>query len=496
MFLGWVVSKKIIIINYNKMEFIKKTKIICTLWPTTDSIEKIEDLYKNWANLVRINYSHANYEYFSSIINNVQELNKSGKTNLAIVMDTKWPEIRTKSIDEKIELKKGDIFIFTTVLNEYKIENKEWKKVVVCDYEYIVTDLDSGNIIDIDSWLLKAKVIEKKAWLLICEALNEYKVWSKRHVNLPGIKIKLPGITESDKKDIKFAVEKWTDFIAMSFVRNKDNILELREYLKEINAPKNIQIISKIENQESLDNLEEIIEESDWIMIARWDLWAEIPFETLPIIQKHIWDKCKEAWKLFVVATQMLESMIENPVPTRAEVTDIFNAVTQMADCTMLSGETAAWKYPIEAIKAMKDVIVYTESQMQYTQKHFTKNLWENENKKIMIKNAVITAEELWAKALIIFTQTLNTAKLTSAMRSSKPVFTFTYSEDLAKKTNILFWIKSFVIEETNNKEEIEKALKILKEQKLITIWDEIVTVNWIYIWKERVPSIQVFKVN
>jgi len=255
------------------MKQLKKTKIITTLWPATDSAEKIEDLYNAWANIIRMNYSHSNYEYFWGMLDTVKKLNSEGKTNLGILTDTKWPEIRTKSIDEKIPLQKWEIFIFTTTSNEDNITNDKNRQIIVCDYEYIVTDLDVWHIIDIDTWLLNARVIEKKSGELICEALNSHVIWSKRHVNLPWIKIHLPGITESDKKDIKFAVEKWTDFIALSFVRNKGNIIELREYLEELNAPKGIQIISKIENQESLDNIDEIIEESDGIMIARWDLW-------------------------------------------------------------------------------------------------------------------------------------------------------------------------------------------------------------------------------
>lgn len=478
------------------MDIFKKTKIITTLWPATDSCEKIEELYKHWANIIRINYSHSNYDYFSEIIENVNKLNTEKKTNLAILTDTKGPEIRTKSIDEKIVLEKWDIFIFTTNSNEDNITNPDNKKVIVCDYEYIVTDLEVWHVIDIDTWLLKARVIQKNKWELICEALNYHKIWSKRHVNLPWIKIHLPGITESDKLDIKFAVEKWTDFIAMSFVRNKANILELRDYLKEINAPASIQIISKIENQESLDNLDEIIEESDGIMIARWDLWAEVPFETLPIIQKMIWDKCRESGKFFIVATQMLESMIDNPIPTRAEVTDIFNAVMQKADCTMLSWETAAWKYPIEAVKVMSNVIIYSETQMKYKHKHFIKDLWENEHKKIMIKNAIITAENLNSKAIIIISKSLDTAKLTAALRSNLPVYCFTYSDSLSKKANILFWLKTFVITEKTNKEEVSEAIDLLKNQNYLETWDEVVTVNWIYIWEERVPNIHVFKVH
>ena len=478
------------------MKQLKKTKIITTLWPATDSKEKIEQLYNAWANIIRMNYSHSNYEYFGNLLNIVKDLNKSWKTNLGILTDTKWPEIRTKAIDEKIPLSKWEIFIFTTTANEDNITNEYNRQVLVCDYEYIITDLKVWHIIDIDTWLLNARVIEKKSGELICEALNNHIIWSKRHVNLPWIKIHLPWITESDKKDIKFAVEKWTDFIALSFVRNKWNILELREYLKEINAPENIQIISKIENQESLDNIDEIIEESDGIMIARWDLWAEVPFETLPVIQKMIADKCKQSWTFFIVATQMLESMIDNPIPTRAEVTDVFNAAMQKTDCTMLSWETAAWKYPIEAVSTMKNILKYSETQITYKHDYFSKDLWIHENKKQLIKNAIYTAENINAKAIMIFTNGWFMAKTASAFRPNLPVFTFTYTDSLLKKLAILFWLKTFIIEKKSNDENVENAIKILKEKELVNIWDEIVTVYWIEKNDEIIPSIQIIKIK
>lgn len=474
----------------------KKTKIIVTLWPSTDTEEKIEEMYKAWANVVRLNYSHTNYEYFDKIISKVQKLNNEGKTNFGILTDTKWPEIRTKAIDEKISLEAWELFILTTISNEDDI-TPNGKKVIVCDYEYMVTDLDVWYIVDIDTWLLKALVIKKNPWELICEALNSHIIWSRRHINLPWIKLHLPGITESDKKDLAFAISKWTDFIALSFVRNKANILELKEYLKELDVPQYIQIISKIENQESLDNIDEIIEESDWIMIARWDLWAEIPFETLPIIQREIANKCKVAWKYFIVATQMLESMTENPIPTRAEITDIFNATMQKADCTMLSWETAAWKYPVEAVKSMAKVLKFTESQIIYKHDYFTRNLWIHEDKKQLIKNTIYTAENVWAKNIIVFTKSWFMAKTISAFRPNLHVFAFTYTDGLRKKLTILFWLKTFLIEKKSNEENLETALKILKERELVKIWDKIVTVYWIEKKNnEIIPSIQVIEIK
>jgi len=232
------------------MNQLKKTKIITTVWPASDTKEIIEQLYLNWANIIRMNYSHTNYDYFGKIINYVKELNAEWKTNLWLLTDTKGPEIRTKTIEEKIEIAEKEEFILTTTSNEDKIENPDNKKVIVCDYEPIIEDLPIWHIVDIDTGLMKCEVIEKTETSLICRAQNKHIIWSKRHLNLPGIKIKLPWITESDKEDIKFAIGLWTDFIALSFVRNKDNILELREFLAEINAEPNIQIISKIENQE------------------------------------------------------------------------------------------------------------------------------------------------------------------------------------------------------------------------------------------------------
>ncbi|MDD3144572.1 MAG: pyruvate kinase [Candidatus Gracilibacteria bacterium] len=473
----------------------KKTKIITTLGPATATKEKIEALYKAGANVVRLNYSHTDYNYFTGIINNVIELNKEGKTNLGILTDTKGPEIRTKKIDEKIILDKDEIFLLSTLSKEINIKNTN-KKIISCDYDYIISDLDIGHIIDIDTGLLKAEVISKDSNFLTCKALNSHIVGSKRHLNLPGIKIKLPGITDSDKEDIKFAVGLGTDFIAMSFVRNRENILELKNYLKEINAPKYIQIISKIENKESLDNIDEIIAESHGIMIARGDLGAEIPYETLPIVQRMIATKCKNEGKFFIVATQMLETMITNPIPTRAEVTDIFNAAMQKADCTMLSGESAAGNYPIEAVKTMSDILEYTESQITYKHDYFSRNLGNDEEKKQLIKNVVYTAENINAKNIIVFTNTGFMAKTIAAFRPNMHVFAFTYTDFIRKKLTILFGLKTFLLEKKSNSENLENAIAELKRQKLIEIGDKIVTIYDIEKDNINIPSIQIIEIR
>ncbi len=454
---------------------LKKTKIIATQWPATAWKEKLKALYDAWANIIRFNFSHVNYDFFSENIKAIKELNESGKTNLSMLLDTKWPEIRTKKTDEVVYLEKAEKFMLTSLDREENIDRKDMK-LIVCNYEYIVPDLEVWALVDIDSGLLKARVVEKNDWELICEALNSHKVTSLRHLNLPWTKVRLPWITESDKKDILFWIENWYNFIALSFVRNKWNIEELRVFLED-NKAWTIKIISKIESEEALENIDEIIEASDGIMIARWDLWVEIPFETLPMVQKTIADKCKQAGKFFIVATQMLESMIVNPIPTRAEVTDIFNACMQKADATMLSWETAAWDYPILAVEEMSRILKVTESQINYKHNYFIKDLWVDNYKKLLIKNAIYTAEDLEVKAIIVFTNTGFVAKTAAAFRPNLPVFAFTNSESVRKSLNIYFWLRNFVITKKSNEENIESAKKVLLDKKLVKSWEKVLVV-------------------
>ncbi len=471
----------------------KKTKIIATIWPASDTKEKIKALYDAWVNIIRFNFSHANYKYFEEILENVKELNKKWETNLSILLDTKWPEIRTKDTDEVVYLEKDEEFILTTLSNEENIDS-EWKKVIVADYEKIVSDLDLGNLIVLDDGLLKVEVVWKRTWELICKALNSHKISARRHINLPWIKINLPWITSKDKEDIEFWIKHNFNFIALSFVRNKENILELKNFLKEKNA-NNIKIISKIESEEAIENIDDIIEYSDWIMIARGDLWVELPAESLPVFQKMIAKKCMIAWKFFIVATQMLESMIVNRVPTRAEVNDIFYACEQQADCTMLSWETAAWKYPVEAVEYMTKVIKFAESSIEYKHDYFFRNLWDDDYRKKMVKSAVLLSEEIWASYILVFTHTWFMAKTISAFRPKLWVFAFTFSDETLKSLNILFWIKPIKIDKKSNLENVWNWIKILKEKNLITSGDRLIIIYDKKDNNEIIPTIEILEI-
>ena len=471
----------------------KKTKIIATIWPASDTKEKIKWLYDAWVNVIRFNFSHANYQYFEEIIKTIKDLNASKETKLSFLLDTKGPEIRTKNTEEVVYLEKDEEFILTTLANEDNIDT-QWKKVIVADYEEIISDLDIWNLIILDDWLLKVEVIWKNPWELICKALNSHKIWARRHINLPWVKINLPWVTKRDKKDIEFWIKHNFDFIALSFVRNKNNILELRKILEENNS-KNIKIISKIESEEAIENIDEIIEFSDWIMIARWDLWVELPAESLPVFQKMIAEKCKIAWKFFIIATQMLESMIVNRVPTRAEVNDIFYACEQKTDCTMLSWETAAWKYPIEAAQNMTRILKFAESSINYNHDYFLRDLWDDEYRKQMVKQAIILSEKIEASAILIFTNTWFMAKTTAAFRPKLPVFAFSFKKSALCSLNILFWINPIKIEKKSHEENVANWINKLLKNNLISYWDKVIVIYDREEEKKFIPSIEIREV-
>lgn len=471
----------------------KKTKIIATVWPVTQSKEQLEKMYLSWINIVRFNFSHATFEWAKPIADTIKELNKEWKTQLSLLLDTKWPEIRTGIVEKKIELISG---------NRVKIvvdDSKRWENDIFCDYPFLLEDIKIWETIIIDSGLCNVKVEEIHDDFLIWEVLNTCIIGSKRHINLPGVKLKLPGITGKDKEDVLFAIENNYDFIAMSFVRNKENISELRDILKEHSAT-HIKIISKIENQEAIENLEEIVQHSDWVMVARWDLGIEVPIEKLPFYQKEIANLCLKYGKFFIIATHLLETMIENPFPTRAEVSDIYNSVISSADCTMLSGETTTGKYPIEAIQMMTKVIVETEKSILNVHNDFSNdglNLRDIE-KKSLIKHSISIAEELNAKAIVILTKTWLLARLAAAFRPNIDVYAFTKNEKSLNFMNILYWIRPKILESWNDDyvNNLEGAIEKLKEENNFSTWDKIIAVSDIQKkWKEF-PIIEIIEIE
>lgn len=471
----------------------KKTKIIATVWPVTQSKEQLEKIYHSWVNIVRFNFSHATFDGARPIADTIKELNKEWKTQLSLLLDTKWPEIRTGIIEKKIEL------IAWSNVKIVVDDAKRWEDDIFCDYEYLLEDIKVWETIIIDSGLCNVRVKEIHNDFLIWEVLNTCIIGSKRHINLPGVKLKLPGITAKDKEDVLFAIENNYDFIAMSFVRNKENIQELRDILKEYSAT-HIKIISKIENQEAIENLEEIVQHSDGVMVARWDLWIEVPIEKLPFYQKEIAKLCLKYGKFFIIATHLLETMIENPFPTRAEVSDIYNSVISSADCTMLSGETTTGKYPIEAIQMMTKVIMETEKSILNIHNDFSNDglTIRDIEKKSLIKHAISIAEELDAKAIIILTKTWLLARLAAGFRPNIDVYAFSKSKKSLNFMNILYGIRPKLLESWNDDymNNVEWAIEKLKKENNFMAWDKVIAVSDIQKHGKEYPIIEIIEVE
>ncbi|MEO5802343.1 MAG: pyruvate kinase, partial [Verrucomicrobiota bacterium] len=327
----------------------RKTKIIATLGPATDSPEMLGRMIDSGMNVARLNMSHAPHDWVRRVVKDIRELAAARNVSIGILMDTQGPAIRTGELKTALDLKPGQKFTLTV-----RGEKSEEESSVDVNYENFVNDINVGDTVLLDNGEIQMKVLKKFANKIECEVLTPGKLGSRRHINLPGVKVSLPALTGKDLQDVALGLELGVDFIALSFVREAKDIRQLKAVVA--NATHKPLIVAKIEDQQAVTNLKEIIQESDALMIARGDLGIEVPYEELPIIQRRAVKYCLRIGRPVIVATHMLESMIENPIPTRAEVTDVANAVYEQADAIMLSGETTVGKYPLKCLEVMNRV--------------------------------------------------------------------------------------------------------------------------------------------
>ena len=411
---------------------IKKTKIVCTLGPVSENEETLRELIKNGLNVCRLNFSHGSHEEHKGRMDLVKKLREELNMPTAILLDTKGPEIRTGKFDApEVLLEEGQTF---TITMKDVMGNKEMCTV---SYKGLANDVKTGDTILIDDGLVGLTVKEVNGDDIVCEVQNSGIVKNHKGVNVPGVKVNLPAITEKDRSDIEFGIEQGIDFIAASFVRKVSDVLAIREILEENNAT-HIKIISKIENQEGVDNLDEIIEVSDGIMVARGDLGVEIPTEEIPVVQKLMIKKCNEAGKPVITATQMLDSMIRNPRPTRAEVTDVANAIYDGTDAIMLSGETAAGKYPVEAVKTMATIAKRAEETMRNRRTKINKS--KNVTDAISYATCT-TAMDLDARAILSSTASGHTARMVSKFRPDCPIIATTSDESVRRQLSLTWGV-------------------------------------------------------
>ena len=425
---------------------IKKTKIVCTLGPASENEETLRELIKNGLNVCRLNFSHGSHEEHKGRMDLVKKLREELNMPTAILLDTKGPEIRTGKFDvPEVFLEEGQTF---TITMKDVMGNKE---ICTVSYKGLANDVKPGDTILIDDGLVGLTVKEVNNDDIVCEVQNSGIVKNHKGVNVPGVKVNLPAITEKDRSDIEFGIEQGIDFIAASFVRKVSDVLAIREILEENNA-EHIKIISKIENQEGVENLDEIIEVSDGIMVARGDLGVEIPTEEIPVVQKLMIKKCNEAGKPVITATQMLDSMIRNPRPTRAEVTDVANAIYDGTDAIMLSGETAAGKYPVEAVKTMATIAKRAEETMR--------NRRDKINKSKNVTDAIsyatcTTAMDLEARAILSSTASGHTARMVSKFRPDCPIVATTSNESVRRQLALTWGVLPLMREKSANIDQV-----------------------------------------
>ena len=434
----------------------KKTKIICTVSDRQCGVDFIRSLYENGMNVIRINSAHASLEGAQQIVDNVRAVSDK----IAILIDTKGPEVRLTGISEPdgISVNKGDVVYF--LAGE---EQESSKEALFTNCRTFVRDVPAGARILIDDASLELHVTDKDADRLVCEVCNNGVIKGKKSINVPDVHINLPSLTEKDRIFIRWAIDADIDFIAHSFVRSKDDLAEIQSMLDE--ARSHIKIISKIENQQGIDNLDEILHHCYGVMIARGDLGVEIPEEKIPLIQKEIVQRCRVFRKPVIIATQMLHSMIENPRPTRAEVTDIANAIFQRTDAIMLSGETASGKYPIEAVATMtriaceaeKSIDVSVDLKMSEVLKPIAATL---------AKNLVEATIQLPVKAIIFDTWTGRTGRYLAEFRPKVPIYAMCYQNFTMRELALTFGIFGYPFNIQQSKEDmVRNAIWVLKNE-------------------------------
>lgn len=442
----------------------RKTKIICTLGPATDNEDVMRKLILNGMAVARMNMSHGTHEDHKKRADVVKRLRAELDMPVAILLDTRGPEIRTKNFKNGSEmLETGQTFTFTTEDVEGDCERCS------ITFKDLPKDVKRGDRILVDDGLIEMYVSSTSKTEIICEVLNGGKIASHKGINVPGTRLSLPFISEQDKKDIAFAVEQDLDFIAASFTRSSDDILQLRKELDKNNC-NDIRIIAKIENSEGVDNIDDIIRVSDGIMVARGDLGVEIPMEDIPILQKKLITKAYNAGKQVITATQMLDSMMVNPRPTRAEATDVANAIYDGTSAIMLSGETAAGKYPVQAVKTMARIAERTEQDIDYKGRFSKRQLTEQPDVTSAISHATCTtAHDLGAVAIITVSKTGQTARMISKYRPDCPIISGTTSQKVLRQMNLSWGVIPILVDEKTNTDELfEHVVNVAEQHELV----------------------------
>jgi pyruvate kinase len=462
----------------------RKTKIVATLGPATESAEMIARLIDAGVSVFRLNMSHATHDWVRRVVKDIRTAAAARQCFIGVMLDTQGPAIRTGELRVPLDLQPGQKFTLTV-----RGERSEEERSVDVNYANFVNDIDVGDVVLIDNGAIEMKVLAKDGNKVECEVLTEGKLGSRRHINLPGVKVSLPALTAKDLKDVLLGIEVGVDLIALSFVREARDLLQLKELFQE-GQPRPL-VLAKIEDQQAVANLEEIVREADGIMVARGDLGIEIPYEELPIVQRRIVKTCLRVGKPVIVATHMLESMIESPMPTRAEVTDVANAVYEQTDAIMLSGETTVGKHPLKCIEVFDRIATRIE-------RSGGANFFEQSDlvtpRQKLVKSAVVMANELKAEALLVITRSGNMARYTSWLRPRhSKIYALCLRDSVAAALTLSWGVTPFVVpfDLINPENTIEAALKTLVAQGCLHKGTTVVVIGSILVGEQIVDAVQ-----
>ena len=462
----------------------RTTKIICTLGPATESEESLREMVLAGTNVFRLNMSHATHEWVRMLVPRIRQVACDLNVIVGILMDTQGPAIRTGDLPTKLNLKAGDVVEFTV-----RGSQSEERYSVDVNYDGLIDDISVGDTVLVDNGVIHMEVLEKQENRVRCRVLTPGTLGSRRHINLPGVKVNLPPLTEKDIADVALGVTLGVDFFALSFCREPSDVEALRDLLNQHGSK--ARIVAKIEDQLAVRNIETIVEKADVIMVARGDLGIECAMEDLPIIQRSIVKQCLKVGRPVIVATHLLESMINNPVPTRAEVTDVANAVYEQADAIMLSGETTVGKYPVECVRVLDRVARRTE---RSGGANYARNAVYREDRQRTVHSAVVLANSLQRSKLVVFTRRGVVADFIAAQRPEHSViFAFAPTMEICRKISMNWGTLPIVMPfDSDLNRNITAGEHLLRERGLVEIGDNLVIVAYMNVDGERVDSVQV----
>jgi pyruvate kinase len=467
----------------------RKTKIIATLGPATESPEMISKMIEAGVNVFRLNMSHGAHDWVRGIVKTIREAAKAKGLHTGILMDTQGPAIRTGDLPAALDLHPGQKFTLTV-----RGEKSEELHSVDVNYDNLINDISVGDTVLVDNGEIEMKVLSKQQNKIECEVLTRGTLRSRRHINLPGVKVNLPALTGKDLADVALGLEMKVDFIALSFVREAKDIQQLKAIVE--NAEYRPLIVAKIEDQEAVKNLNEIINESDAVMVARGDLGIECPYEELPIIQRRVVKTCLKEGKPVIVATHMLESMVENPFPTRAEITDVANAVFEQSDAIMLSGETTVGKYPVKCVEVFDRISRRIEKSGGANYQHSAELATDRQR---LVKSGIVMANETKAAGVLVFTLHGVMARYAAWMRPHySTVFAVCPNDEVAASLALNWAIYPIVLPFVQRESEplIGEAIKHLTGQKLLKKGDQLVIISSIAAGEQHVDAIQMRRVS